>query len=465
MPKLSQCACFDYSKLEEGYQARDLALKQAILRQCPFPDEPGTSLRSISINSEAAEDNMCTSPGSGQNTSAEGERDATMPKIQWLTPEHTYQSSRGREIDEHGHLINDMLPSTQVTNMQPHGGFNTPLVAVTDENAAVMGAATQQTVVPRLMKLEIRTVLIAQEKIRNNVRRWRCQFGSSGMPGGHMCMREDDHLNTIRRHYGREHGKHRYYMKPKMRLRCGHCGLTVESRVPDRCPSCNGAGDAWVQEVYALIEVPVPLSTGGLEDGAAKAGDVQTADGALPSANSVAVATASRQPFIAATAAPWAACSALGAPLKQSAAPVETPAALAIPGGMSSTPSALGVPSTPLTPLTPLTPMSPVSASGDVFLADTTALFPYGPLDVADWQQQPLSVDDLSQGQLFCGDGSMPGIDSCDFNIGLDLDLQGAPMFQMYSSYTAEDMDWSTHIDDIYRGEEEQTERALETNA
>ncbi|CAK7240319.1 MAG: hypothetical protein STHCBS139747_001757 [Sporothrix thermara] len=69
-------------------------------------------------------------------------------------------------------------------------------------------------------------------------------------------------MQTIRRHYGREHGSHRFHKKPTLRLRCSHCDQDYDRpRPPVKCPSCKIDRGIWLHEIYAIIEVPVPLDT------------------------------------------------------------------------------------------------------------------------------------------------------------------------------------------------------------
>ncbi|KAL1894377.1 hypothetical protein Sste5346_005877 [Sporothrix stenoceras] len=199
----TRCTCFDYSQLEVGYQERDRVLRHAALRE--FPIEGGESEEVEGVKTEPT---------------------ATESVVG--TPSTTLTGP----------------PTTPITHQSPALGNSMPTV----------------------VKFELRTIIMAKEKIGAQSRRWQCQYGLSDDPSSPVCKREDDNMDTIRRHYGREHGSHRYHKKPALRIRCSHCGLEYDKqRPPIKCPGCKVDRGIWLREIFAVIEVPVPLNS--QEDG------------------------------------------------------------------------------------------------------------------------------------------------------------------------------------------------------
>ena len=247
-------------------------------------------------------------------------------------------------------------------------------------------------------------VVLAREKIGANARRWRCQFGS-GMPGNLVCTREDDNMETIRRHYGREHGRHRYYKKPTVQIRCSTCDYSVDNqRPPSQCPACKTAHSIWLREMTAVIEVPVPVPVGSPRKTLSPALAVPQ-----PASSSITAPTIHIRPPSSA------------AQLQPQYPSVNYLAGTAVPFAYPSTPLSPHEPLTPGTPFTtafssfsPLIPFSPEINSGASFDAETMSLFPFShSLDSA--QQSGLSSA-YTAGMSFVTDACTDGVNRNSHN-------------------------------------------------
>ncbi|ERS98206.1 hypothetical protein HMPREF1624_04989 [Sporothrix schenckii ATCC 58251] len=201
-----RCTCFDYSQLEAAYQEKDRILRYTALREFPIEG-------------------------------SESEEDVTTETVS---------------------------PSTGPTSQNNAMTLLSPSSAEHRQSTTVPASAgaTALTHTPTLVKFELRTIIMAKEKIGTQSRRWQCQYGLSDNPEDPICKREDDNMDTIRRHYGREHGSHRFHKKPILRIRCSHCDITYDKqRPPSKCPGCKVDHGIWLREIFAIIEVPVPLNS------------------------------------------------------------------------------------------------------------------------------------------------------------------------------------------------------------
>ncbi|OAA63509.1 alkane 1-monooxygenase [Niveomyces insectorum RCEF 264] len=480
-----KCDCFDYSSLEQGYQEADKVLKHAVLHELPFP--AATDEQSEGENDDGDR------PGSTLSftrCTANGDRRSPTPKtsvpmsldepaasaLQWA-PGSTTSAPKAppvREIDEFGrpiHTVREGPPRLAYESMDAPARTHAASPP-SPAPAAAPAAASDSHDAPEL-------------------------FGTGGAPGAPVCTREDDNMDTVRRHYGREHGRHRYHTKPTLRARCCRCGFAVEKRVPSRCPQCSLTRGIWLRELYARIEVPVvpavrPSSGSGSgsssssQEGANGANDIDPiadhqdqaatplANSTKPAAGFATVPTPRPASASSDTPTPWLVYSNSNAnsnnnnntstpsPYLQSVdmfGGMVFPVASNGPFSFPTTPVMVGTPLTPLTPITPMSSASVTYASGVGVESDPMALFPYEPIDMAaaDCHSRSLSFHGAAAtATTTTGVTGMPprtaGYGDMYFGMGLDVQAPSMAAMQL-SPFVGQQMDM--HLEQQQEPQEE----------
>ncbi|CAK7223128.1 hypothetical protein SBRCBS47491_005096 [Sporothrix bragantina] len=236
----TRCNCFDYSQLEASYQETDQALRYAALQTFP-------------VNKDDSEDEDTTDntePSRRTSTRSSGRGAQTIQPRQSVG--FDYNTGVARVADEM--TAQSICVKRSPSPVSSHAGRGSPMRSTL--------STTTSSPTPTLVKFELRTIIIAREKINTHTRRWQCRFGLTNNPADPVCKREDDNMETIRRHYGREHGTHRFYKRPTLRIRCSNCDHVHErQRPPIKCPGCKVDRGIWLREIFAIVEVPVPLDT------------------------------------------------------------------------------------------------------------------------------------------------------------------------------------------------------------
>ncbi|EPE05531.1 alkane 1-monooxygenase [Ophiostoma piceae UAMH 11346] len=343
-----KCECFDYTQLEAVFQERNTALKEQALHQVPFTKAATPAARRSQTPASAAA--------------------SAMPRARARTPVVNTKQAQALKQE----------PCLDVK--QEDFDFNATMSVMEQpaQEPARTLACHARANRSSMTKCEHQLVVLAREKIGANARRWRCQFGS-GTPGGLVCTREDDNMETIRRHYGREHGRHQYHKKPTVQIKCSACDFSVDNnqRPPPQCPACKTAHSIWLREMTAIIEVPVSVVD--------------------PAGEAVAPARARAAPTLPSTPQPASSSSCgtitaptinvrppSGAQFQPDYPPVNYLAGAAVPFAYPSTPLSPREPLTPGTPFTstfssfsPLIPFSPEIHSGTSFDTEVMSLFPY----------------------------------------------------------------------------------------
>ncbi|CAK7235169.1 hypothetical protein SCUCBS95973_009178 [Sporothrix curviconia] len=246
----TRCNCFDYSQLESSYQERDQALRYAALRAFPVERDESMGESAAGAVSPATDPGVRTPLSNASTTPA-----MTSPGDQAALVSQSRQFPR---FDFNSTVARVTTPSSSSAHAQQEH----PTPSTT--SASAPGPA------PTLVKFELHTIIIAKEKIGTQSRRWQCRFGLTDNPADPVCKREDENMETIRRHYGREHGTHRYHRRPTLRIRCSHCDHAYDNqRPPTKCPRCKVDRGLWLREIYAIVEVPVPLDNHDQDDGIA----------------------------------------------------------------------------------------------------------------------------------------------------------------------------------------------------
>ncbi|KIH87381.1 hypothetical protein SPBR_04716 [Sporothrix brasiliensis 5110] len=238
-----RCTCFDYSQLEAVYQEKDRILRYTALREFPIEGKTyaGNLHMGAHLNHPVADTNF------------------TADTV-------TYDTQTVQNVEASGFDFNTALTTSTIGPTSQNNAMTllSPSSAGHRQSTALPASAgaTALTHTPTLVKFELRTIIMAKEKIGTQSRRWQCQYGLSDNPEDPICKREDDNMDTIRRHYGREHGSHRFHKKPILRIRCSHCDITYDKqRPPSKCPGCKVDHGIWLREIFAIIEVPVPLNS------------------------------------------------------------------------------------------------------------------------------------------------------------------------------------------------------------
>ncbi|KJR89691.1 uncharacterized protein SPSK_05982 [Sporothrix schenckii 1099-18] len=289
-----RCTCFDYSQLEAAYQEKDRILRYTALRE--FPIEGSESEEDVTTETVSPSTGSVTATPSNTLTgpSATPSTFQDLPLVNNLefVPAETYAVNlhMGAQLN---HPVADTnftadtvtygtetVQDVEASDFDFNTALTTSTIGPTSQNNAMTllspssaghrqsttvpasAGATALTHTPTLVKFELRTIIMAKEKIGTQSRRWQCQYGLSDNPEDPICKREDDNMDTIRRHYGREHGSHRFHKKPILRIRCSHCDITYDKqRPPSKCPGCKVDHGIWLREIFAIIEVPVPLNS------------------------------------------------------------------------------------------------------------------------------------------------------------------------------------------------------------
>ncbi|CAK7204252.1 hypothetical protein SEUCBS139899_007007 [Sporothrix eucalyptigena] len=287
-----RCQCYDYSQLEAEYQEKDRVLRYAALHEFPVEEVEGDDENAASSPStEPAIGTPSSNMSTGPSTYMARQIMITGNAIHRAAAERSptrISSPMAREASGPSQSAGDtsitiagsggqaflVAQSPQATSFDFNAGMGAATGTVAHIAAAQMSPspvhARQSTPMPTptsthtptLVKFELRTVIMAREKISTHSRRWQCRFGLTDNPADPVCKREDDNMETIRRHYGREHGSHRFHKRPALRIRCSHCDLEYDKqRPPMKCPGCKVDRGIWLREIFAVIEVPVPLDT------------------------------------------------------------------------------------------------------------------------------------------------------------------------------------------------------------
>ncbi len=392
-----QCECFDYSELEEVFLETDKEVKLAALHQLPFQrdiemadHEPSDAQYGADATAAQQHHVWLAVDRDNTNSGASAEGGAAVEPSSWVSLEALPMGMNLTEIDENGRRFSEVIADAHNATTHDSFDFNAPVApdgnvtAVVRSNADGPAAGTAATVAapatalhkaPTLIKFEIRPVIIAKEKIGANARRWRCQFGSSpSNNGGPVCTREDDNLETIRRHYGREHGRHRYHKKPVIHTLCSRCRYDIGKRHPPAaCPSCHVARCIWLREMFALIEVPVPLCGDGIQGGGADSG----ATAAIATAGDAGAQWSARQGTPGDAATPAAAVSAMSPAATATAQATPMPLSPAVPA-TRDVPASPGVHVVPFRPAADNVPAAAIPTLNIVAAPDAAQTFQGG---------------------------------------------------------------------------------------